>query len=186
MQLPVRTFFLPSVIALGLVVALPQRSFATSTLILESQSGGVYDYEFALDNGDAINFSGGQDVTLTGLSGVAGVSMQSNFASCFSSASTGSSVTLTATGGSANCDFINGEIDGIEDVGTLVVDSSVDTAGLVDFDVQGKDSIANAALGDGTVDGPVAAVAATPEPSSWLLLGSGMLGLIGAARRKRI
>jgi hypothetical protein len=178
-----RLLTVPSIIALALL-ALPHRSFADS-VILESQSGGTYDYDFVASQ--EVDFiSGGAGTTvieLTGLSGVTGATVSGALATGSLSCDLVASYTATTVTVSdeeadpGSCLFYDAG-----SYGTLQVTSTATTDGTVDFAI--NDHFATDK--DGTVSGPVGAVGATPEPSSLLLLGSGLLGFAGIVGRRHI
>ena len=153
------------------------------SLVLASNSGGVYDYSLTFGS-TTVSFFPGDGISLSLMNGVTGASVVPGsllflgFGSGF----------LGATSTATTADYIlsTGDdtyITGPGTFGTLVVDSSVLTLGTINYSI-----LTEQGTFTGTAQGPVSAVL-TPELSSFALLLSGMtaLGLVmGLARRKEL
>jgi hypothetical protein len=146
-------------------------------IVLESQSGGVFDYELSVPSG--IDFSSNTAaIVLSGLSGVTGATVSGDLAAnCGVAISiflvpsfTSTSVTLTT--GDGVCLTSAGTL------GTLSVTSSVTTTGTVNYalntETNGTES--------GTVQGPVASAA--PEPATLPTLVTALATFVFVRRRK--
>jgi hypothetical protein len=162
--------------ALLLVSAVLSASIAAhaNSIVLDSMSGNTYTYGLDVNANSSETFAPGQTITLTGLSGVTGASGGSPYGSFFSASSTATSVTLTSLG----VTFGNAQSSANDFSDLFTVTSSSGAAGTVNFGINGNPTAS------GTVEGPVALVAATPEPSGFVLLGTGLLAVAGAAKRR--
>ena len=138
------------------------------TLVLESASNGLYTYELNTDSNQT-NFFPGEGIDLTGLAGVTAASVNGYDSDFYDISFTSDSVTLTeeTPGGIGYVGFIDNFIS---------VTSSA-PEGLVSYDITGEPNAS------GTVPGP-AATSVTPEPSSIVLLGTGLLGVAGVMRKR--
>jgi hypothetical protein len=138
------------------------------SITLENHTGNTYTYDLTLDSYvTGFVFSGFQ---LTGLSGVTDATLSGNLADHFGVAFDADSVLV---GTIATLEF------GFHipfSVGTLTV-TSASTPGDVDFAILDTNG-----LSTGQVSGPDSSP--VPEPSSLVLMGSGLLAAAGAARRK--
>ena len=143
----------------------------TLSMVLTSSGAGTFTYDVSNPGGADFTMA---SASLTGLSGVTGATfvpgsdwdfLCNGLFAC-SLSFTSSSVTFTST---------NILYRGFTTVGSFVVDSPA-PLGTVDYGIQS--SFGNFS---GTVGGPVAPI---PEPSSLLMLGSGVLGLAVVIRRK--
>src|SRR5215831_3521967 len=123
-----RVCVLTALATVAVVLAAAQWGFAASITLLPSSGGGVYDYELTLVGSEHVGFGldPGTTITLSGLSGVTGASVEFPLNTVFSvkSFNPSSVVYVTALGATL-----------IDSVGTLVVDSSVLTLGIVDFSI---------------------------------------------------
>ncbi len=153
--------------------------------VLESNSGGVYDYSLvgplSLDppEGGATAIENGQTMTLSGLSGITGAELSGALENTLCSGGssglslsgfTSDSVTLDYSA-SSQCFYGPGGT-----YGDLEIDSSVMTLGTVNYEIENPP-------GDfytGTAEGPV-----SPEPAAGVLLLTGIaaLGLRRGLRR---
>jgi hypothetical protein len=142
------------------------------SLALASSGGGKFDYEYlpSPSLGEA-SFQWNDTFSLTGLSDVTDARLSWPLPFYFTLSYTSSSVTVTHISTQATVNIDGGPFSVFEV-------SSLAPLGMVDYEIQ-------VAAGRfwGTVGGPVAP-AATPEPTSLLLVGSGIFGLGGVIRRK--
>lgn len=139
------------------------------SVTLESNVGDTYTYDLTFDTSNINGFllSGFQ---LTGLSDVTDAVLSGNLARHFGvlfDADTVTVGTLATIEAGTHIPF---------SVGTLTI-TSLATPGLVDFAILDSNG-----LSTGQVVGPDPSP--TPEPSSIVLLGSGLLAAAGVARRK--
>jgi PEP-CTERM motif len=145
------------------------------SVIFESQVGNTYTYDLRIDNyGAAFILDGFQ---ITGLSGVTGATLSGALGDVFNPlggvAFDADSVTVGTIAGYTGILFHNPT-----DIDTLTITSAA-LAGDANFSILDSNG-----FNCGEVVGPVGDPAPAPEPSSLVLLGSGLLGVAGAARRK--
>jgi len=144
------------------------------SVIFESQSGNNYTYDLQIDNYGAAFLLDG--FSITGLSGVTDATLSGKLAQLFD-----------PLGGVAfdSNDVTVGTLFGVTvsrkdiySIGTLTITSTA-LPGLADFFIEDSNG-----QFCGTVLGPTGDPSPVPEPSSFVLLGSGLLAAAGAARRK--
>jgi hypothetical protein len=162
---------------LALLCALPSLGGSAPAFVLESNSGGVYDYSLVVPGGTAFDIQSGQTMVLSGLSGVTGAAisgvLEDSLCGGFGltlSGFTASSVTLTNSS-SDQCFYGPGGTDA-----NLEIDSSVTTLGTVNYAIENPPG----GFYTGTTEGPVA-----PEPGAGALLLTGIAAL-GAGYRLRL
>lgn len=144
------------------------------SIVFTSQVGNTYNYGLSVDANSSLQFLSGQTISLTGLAGVTSVSTGYGFIGTFTPAS----VTLTEPGSTSSTTFINSGPTPFTFTGLLSLTSSSTILGGVGFSINSN----NLGTISGVTQGPVAS--AIPEPSTFLLLGTGLLSAAGAVRRR--
>jgi hypothetical protein len=137
------------------------------SLVLISQSGGQYDYGIQLAPNHGLVLVPGDQVILTGLSGVTGASILPGLNICFSSA-TANPTSVAFVDTSSPCVF-DPVATGVT-IGDLRVLSAVLTTGPVNYQIQTGN--------EGTLSGTVPGPAAVPEPHARSLAAGGILALL--------
>jgi PEP-CTERM motif len=156
---------LPATLA---AIALLSASLAAhaNSIVFEGQSGNTYYYGVDATS-RVLTFTPGETLTFTGLADVTGASYI--YPDLFIATFTSTSVTFTNPGSvgfesGVYPDFFT--IDSTAPLGTVMYTADT-TSGII----------------SGSIGGPASV---TPEPSTFALFGTGLIGLAGAARRKFI
>jgi hypothetical protein len=137
-----------------------------------SQVGDNYTYDLTLDNHLTAFIPGG--FTLSGLSGITNATLSGSLDKIFDIVFENATTVTVGTLAGVSYDF--GKLP--YSIGTLTLTSIADP-GLTNFSILDSNGIFV-----GTVTGPNSDPSPVPEPSSFVLLGSGLLAAAGAARRK--
>lgn len=145
-----------------------------ASLKLDSATSGSFSYGLTLDWFENAYFPNGTGITLSGVSGVTGVTL-SFAATCFTTAITASSVTLTQTTNQVACSFLNPSSLSTQFTNLFSLNLLLRTR--TQFSTRLAGLLARAEALAGTV------AAATPEPSAFALFGSGLLGVAGLVKR---
>ncbi|HEV2711301.1 MAG TPA: PEP-CTERM sorting domain-containing protein [Edaphobacter sp.] len=160
------------------VVALLASAFAFAPLAkadsisFVSHVGNDYTYDLTLDHNLTLFIPGG--FTLSGLSGVTAVKLTGELDRLFDVVYHDATTVTVGTLFNASYDF--GKLP--YDIGTLTL-TSLASPGLTDFSIYDSHGIFC-----GNVNGPGSDPSPVPEPSSLILLGTGLLAAAGATRRK--
>ena len=136
-----------------------------------SQVGDNYTYDLTLDHSGTLFIPGG--FTLTGLSGVTSATLSGQLNKIFDVVYQSADEVIIGT-----LAGISYNRDTPYSIGTLTL-TSLATPGLANFSILDSHGVFC-----GTVSGPGSDPSPVPEPSSFLLLGSGLLAAAGVARRK--
>jgi hypothetical protein len=144
------------------------------SIIFESHTGDTYTYDLQINSRGATFLLDG--FSITGLSGVTDADLTGQLANLFD----------PLGGVSFNSDSVSvGTFYGVTvsrnnpySIGTLTITSAA-LPGVADFSIDDSNGYFV-----GTVTGPTDPMSPTPEPSSLLLFGTGLVAAAGAVRRK--
>ena len=144
-------------------------------LVLTAQGGGEYDYGIQLDANHGLVVDAGDQITLSGLSGVTAATILPGLSFAYSPGSiTANSVTIVAT-----TPFVLDPIPTSHVIPALQLNSLSPNTGLVDYQVQ----TGSGGVLEGMVLGPVATV---PEPRDFsIFFAVAALFVLKCARRLR-
>ncbi|CAN5415932.1 hypothetical protein BH10ACI4_BH10ACI4_37540 [soil metagenome] len=160
-----------ALVALASAMVLTPLAKADS-IIFNSHVGNTYTYDLQIDDHGAAFVLDG--FTITGLSGVTDADLSGRLALVFNPLGgvsfTSNSVTVATIFG------VTASFTAPYSIGTLTV-TSTSLPGLANFAILDSNGFFS-----GTVQGPVNSP--VPEPSTLLMMGTGLIGAAGAARRK--
>lgn len=159
------------VLALLAMLAASLAPLPAASITLLSQSAGIFDYAFTLNQGETVAILQNQTIQFTGLSGVTFAEGFIAFSN-YSGTNTPTTATFTKVAIGADTFVVPGGY------GTLRIRSTVGTTGLVNYAI-------NTSTGaiTGQVLGPVAA--AVPEPAPCALLSCSLAALWVVRRHRR-
>ena len=161
-----------SLLALASALILAPVAKADSVLF-ESHIGNNYTYDLQIDDYGAAFILDG--FSITGLSGVTDAVLSGKLASVFNPLG-GVSFESDAVSVGTIYGYTLGNKDPYQ-IGKLTITSAA-LAGVANFSIEDSNGVFC-----GTVTGPVGG-SPVPEPSTLLMMGTGLLGAAGAARRK--
>jgi hypothetical protein len=157
------TFGMHTSVALIACIGLAACLGATN-LTLISQSGGQYNYAIQLDPNQGLVFVGGDQIILSGLSGVIGATLLSGLVPFFGNpVTTPTSVSITDN----NAIVFDPVARGVT-IPAFSVTSSVLTTSPVHYQIE---------TANGTFSGAVQGPVAIPEPTMIFLVGAGLFAL---------